>query len=310
MVMNIGEWVQLMRQERKLDIRAFSTRTGLDIGTISRVENGRAQATLATVVRMCERLGVSVEEFIGMWQGKSFLGFESSTALRESTIPTLQDVHAFLIWARKDPSALCAWLADSFNRIAALQQEAPPLFVPEELEKFLFGSWYRLEVQYPPNMAAEEILAILKQGGVLILSDIGTYLKQLLHKELVSEGQRDAALRGLTRLETGSVERVKMIDVLLLDEQLEQEGKIVAMYWRVYAFQDEMLRLQASSVGQPASEVQNVRIPGREVKLTSVFITICRWLQLGSQEDAFWMKDLRVRFGHPSLLQIEEPLER
>lgn len=310
MSMNIGEWVQSMRQERKLDIRAFSLRTGLDIGTISRIENGRTQATLATVVRLCESLRISVEAFIEMWQGKAFLRHQSSIPLRESTVPTIQDVRAFLLWVRRDPSTLCIWLANSFNRIAAFQQESPPRFFPEEFEKFLFSSWYRLKIQYPPMIVTEEILAILKQGGVILVSDISAYLKQLLQQPILAEEQRNTALKGLTRLETGSIERMKMMDILLLDEHLEQEGNIVVMYWHAYTFHDEMLRLQMSSVDHSIFKVQNMGIPGREAELASVFVTICRWLQLGSQNDPSWIKDLRLDFERLNILRVEEPLER
>jgi transcriptional regulator with XRE-family HTH domain len=39
--MNFGEWLQQERLQRNLDLRAFAGRVGIDISTVSRIENMR-----------------------------------------------------------------------------------------------------------------------------------------------------------------------------------------------------------------------------------------------------------------------------
>ena len=297
--MNIGEWLLQVRRERKLDLRALAAQTGLDIGTISKIENGRTKATLGTIVRVGIGLGVTANDFIHDWQGKPFSLIDGAPVIGEETVPTLQDVEAFVTYARTDKQAICVWVANSLNRIASLQGEVIPLYEPEVIEKLLFGPlWQRYEVQYPPDMPTEDILDILSQNGVLILSDIRAYLRQISGGKQTNPERLDALLKDTVkegnRLEIGSVERIKMIDVLLLDHELEQDGKIVAMYWSVCLFQEAMLRGQTHSSDRFVS--QEALSAGQEVRLALVFITICRWLQHISKNDTTWIRDLRQRF--------------
>jgi transcriptional regulator with XRE-family HTH domain len=303
--MNIGEWLLQTRRKHKFDLRALAAQTGLDIGTISKIENGRTQATLGTIVRAGGGLGVTANDFIHDWQGKPFSLVDEPQAIGDGTVPTLQDVEAFVILARTDRQTICVWVAKSLNNIASLQGEVIPLFEPEVIEKLLFGPlWHRYEVQYPPEMATEDILDILRQSGVLILSDISAYLKKTNGKKHILPERLDALLKvsvkGGNRLEIGSVERIKMIDVLLLDQTLEQGGKIVAMYWNICLFYDEIRHLQAHSSDHSVSEGDISA--EQEVRLALVFITICRWLQHLSKNDTSWIRDLRLRFRQLNLL--------
>ncbi len=303
--MNIGEWLLQMRRVRKFDLRALAAQAGLDIGTISKIENGRTQATLGTIVRAGIGLGVTSNDFIQDWQGKPFSLVDGARVIGEETVPTLQDVKAFVTCARTDKQTICVWMANSLNRIASLQGEVIPLFEPEMIEKLMFGPlWQRYEVQYPPAMAAEDILEILRQNGVLILCDIGAYLKNTYGKKQITSERLDAFLKIAVKegssVEIGQVERIKMIDVLLLDQELEQDGKIVSMYWNVCLFHEEMLRWQAHSHDRSVS--QGALSTEQEVRLALVFITICRWLQHISKHDPSWIRDLRLRFRQLNIL--------
>lgn len=303
--MNIGEWLQQIRRNRQFDLRALATRTGLDIGTISKIENGRTQATLGTIVRAGVGLGVTANDFIQDWQGKPVSLMNDPHVVGEETVPTLQDVEAFVTCAHTNRQIICIWIANSLNRIALLQGEVIPLFEPEVIEKLLFGPlWHRYEVQYPPEMESEDVLDIVSQNGVLILSDISAYLKKAYNKKLILPDRLDAllkfSLKGGNHLEIGSVERIKMIDVLLLDQALQQGGKIVAMYWNVCLFHDEMTRLQAHSDDRSISD--GAILMEQEVRLALVFITICRWLQHRSNNDTSWIRDLRQRFRQLNIL--------
>jgi transcriptional regulator with XRE-family HTH domain len=305
--MNIGEWLLQRRRNRKFDLRALANRTGLDIGTISKIENGRTQATLGTIVRAGVGLEVTANDFIQDWQGQPFSLANESHVIGDETVPTLQDVETFVTCARTNRQTICVWMANSLNSIASLQGEVKPLFEPEVIEKLFFGpQWQHYEVQYPAEMSIENILDILNQTGVMILSDISAYLKKTSVKNQILSERLDALLKfsikGGDHLEIGSVERIKMIDVLLLDQKLQQGGKIVAMYWNVCLFQEEMLRLQAYS-GDRTVSVGAISAE-QEVRLALVFITICRWLQHISKNDTSWIRDLRLRFRQLNILPL------
>lgn len=282
--MNIGEWLLQIRRERKLDLRALAAQTGLDIGTISKIENGRTQATLGTIVRAGVGMDVTASGFIQDWQGMPF----SLVNGPAETVPTLGDVEAVFTCARMSRETICVWMANALNNIASLQGEAITPFAPEEIEKFLFGPmWLRCEVQYPAEMAAEGILDILRQDGVVIMSDIAAYLRKCKSTKQFSSERLDALLKI-------SLGRIKMNDILILDQELEQGGKIVALYWHAYLFHEGVLRSLAypsnSSVSRGAISTE------QQVRLALMFITICRWLQHIRKNDTSWIRDLRRRF--------------
>ena len=91
-----------------------------------------------------------------------------------------------------------------------------------------------------------------------------------------------------------------MNDILILDQELEQGGKIVAMYWQAYLFHEEVLRLLALSSNRSVSE--GVISTEQEVRLALMFITICRWLQLIRKNDTSWIRELRLRFRQLNML--------
>ena len=286
--MNIGKWLLQMRHERNLDLRALAALTGLDIGTISKIENGRTQATLGTIVRSGVGMDVTATEFIQDWQGVPFSLVDGGYVSGEKTAPTLRDVEAVITCARMSKVTICDWLANALNSIASLQGEAIPPLAPEEIEKFLFGPlWLYCEVQYPAEMAAEDILDILKQDGVVIMSDIAAYLRKCKSTKQLSSERIDALLKI-------SLGRIKMNDILILDQEFEQGGKIVAMYWHAYLFHEGVLR----SLAYPSNSTDSWGSISTEqkVRLALMFITICRWLQHVRKNDTSWIRDLRLRF--------------
>ena len=303
--MNIGEWLLNMRRKRKFDLRDLAAQTGLDIGTISKIENGRTQATLGTFVRAGKGLGVTANDFIQNWQGKPFSLPNESQVIEEATIPTLQDIEALVTWARVDKQPISIWIAKALNSVSSLQGEAVPLFEPEVVEKLLFGPlWLRHEVQYPPEMLTEEILDILRLHGVMIPNDISAYFAKIESKKQITTERTTTLLKVFLKegslLEIGSAERFKMPDVLLLDQELKQNGKIIAMLWNVCLFHIEMLRLQAHISDQTGT--QGAISAKQEVRLALMFINVCRWLQHINKNDTSWIHDLRMKLRQLNLL--------
>jgi hypothetical protein len=73
------------------------------------------------------------------------------------------------------------------------------------------------------------------------------------------------------------MEQVKLADILRLDDQLEQDGMLLAMYWRVHHL--NMLLLRQSLASADRTEFLSLPKSELEGKLLSVFITLHRWLQ-------------------------------
>ena len=308
--LDFGAWVRSLRNQREMDVRAFARLVGVDASTISRIEQARSQVTLSTAVRICQGVGATPSDLLWALRGKRPKWRERDHIKRESEVITINDLEAWLSSLRRHWQEERAWLTGLLNRIAAHSDgsgltlgETVLLIVPQDIEKLLLDSrLYQFRVHYPEDMEAEAIWNIYTDGGALSLVDIGAYLRQARRTRRVTlsgleeSGRLSASV--LSRLEAGALERVKLIDVLTLDEQLEQEGKVVAMYWRACSLMD------AIAQAHQRSEQAGVEMPTsmdrieQDLKVIELFLTICRWLSCLYPSDHAWVAEFRRRVHH------------
>lgn len=313
MVIELGQWLQRERVKNGIDLRTLSEQTGIDIGTISRVENIRTQATLVTVVRLCEGLGVTPSMLLEALQQKQSVDLDAVDPLGCEAIPALSDVQAFLRYIGNDWLAGCLLLADMLNMIASIQirsssgqREFPHLFVPEDVNKFLIDlPLYRFELVYPPHFRAEDTLKIYRCKKWLTILDVGTFIRKLRNEKRMPLMRLQHAVKisdsVLTRLEEGVLDRIKLNDVLILDEYLEQDGKILAMYWKAYQFDRAMTEFLTER-GQQQKNLPFVNWMEQQERLMFIFTILCRWSQLGDQKERLEMDDLLGRLHQSSRL--------
>lgn len=286
--MLFGEWARSVRKEQKLDIRTLAEQSGVDASTISRVENKRTQITLLSAIRLCDGLGVTVSDVLTQVYGKGKSDTVREKRTKRSTAPTTPDVEHFLDYFHQHEEQAKSWLADLLNTISLTAEQAEKTvtatlsrsFSPEDIHKLLVGSpMYQFELQYPSTITATDILTFYEQGAMLALTDIAQYSKRLRREKQVKiahlEQEAKISQNMLSRLESPSIEQIKLEDVVMLDTLLEQEGVLLKMYWTVYSFYKERVRHSASMAEQ-------------EMKLSSIFLIACRWLQIINPQDTSW----------------------
>ncbi len=120
---------------------------------------------------------------------------------------------------------------------------------------------------------------------MLTLTDIAEFTKKLRREKQVTLAKLERGAKisqnMLSRLESPFIEQIKLADVVMLDELLEQGGTLLKMYWSVYSFYQKLVRRSAATADQ-------------EMKLASIFVVICRWLQFLSPQDNSWMEHVRA----------------
>lgn len=62
---NVGQYVRSQRRSRGLTLEELANRSGVSKSMLSQIERDQTNPTLATVWRLCDSLGVSVESFLG-----------------------------------------------------------------------------------------------------------------------------------------------------------------------------------------------------------------------------------------------------
>jgi transcriptional regulator with XRE-family HTH domain len=318
--MDFGAWVQSLRTQRAMDVRTFARLVGVDASTISRIEQARSQVTVLTAVRICEGVEATPADLLSSMRGKRPKWATGQQAMDAGEVVTIKDLEALLCFLRCHWEEGCRFLTSLLNRIAAasrddgrVQGEMALLIVPEDIEKLLASTrLYHFKVHYPEEMKAEEIWNIYQAGGALSLVDIGVYLRQARRTRRVTlsgleeSGKLSASV--LSRLEGGTLERVKLIDVLTLDEQLGQEGKILAMYWRACTLMEMVVRVRKldslAGVPMPAG-MERIE---QDLKMVELFLTICRWFSCLSAPDHVWITEVRRRLHCTAYVAEDTPV--
>lgn len=297
--LNFGRWVREKRLQHGLTLPALVQRTGLDLGTISRIENEQTQATLSTAIRICDGLGESLESLVQALQGRTVQGFEVDIGSPKPNyginVLTPYDVRAFLHFfhdeRQKGLESLASLLDDIVDRLLSGNRGNRELKIlrldSEGVDTLIAASpLYSLELKYPRGITARAIQEIYARGGEIIPVDIEIYLDNIVanlfreHKDHLSEILGHVS-NILTRVRIASVERVKLVDVLLIDEGLTREGltregEFLGIYTRVIRFNNEF--------GAPS-----------ENKLASTLVTASRWLQFLDWENAALPDELRKK---------------
>src|SRR6266705_3173256 len=122
--MDFGSWLQQMRLERHMDLRTFAELIGVNMSTISSIENSRMQVTLATAIRICERLGVTLPTLLQAMQGKPLSDLEPQDVSEREGILILSDVLAFIGYIGHDWQGGCTLLSKMLNAIAVKQMSS------------------------------------------------------------------------------------------------------------------------------------------------------------------------------------------
>lgn len=61
----VGEHIRHVRVERNLSQREVCERTGIDVATYSRIEQGHSSPLLDTLIRIADAIGVPLAELVG-----------------------------------------------------------------------------------------------------------------------------------------------------------------------------------------------------------------------------------------------------
>lgn len=286
---DFGAWVNTVRNERGCDVRSFGRLTHVDPSTISRIENGHTQATLYTAMRICHGLKIDRNTLIHALSGKNAPIITKEP--KPETVLTSSDVERFLALFPQEYERGFAILVDFVNLINAkiespLNPPAHPASIDISDLRFILKTPRPFRVDLPyPDLSANILLETYQAGGLLMLSDVGAYIRKLRwqHKGTLrmfkNESKRSTSVH--SKLESGLVENIKLVDVFTLDEQLGRQSEIFMMYW-------DALEFHATLTG--VFQIMDTQI--EKVDLAYFLVILCRWMQLQSH-GLDWLTSLR-----------------
>ncbi len=253
--MEFKDWLRENRKRRGMTLIELQAKTGVSNGQLSRLETGKSELTLFSAVRILHALDLSWSSLYtdGVIEGniKALVPYNDIGAKSSNLrCPNFNDVDALadsgLIQTGKASEIIIGLIRlflQKFDlRLDKYEFEHLSISLyayigdinitsdglPNALKKITFS--------YPMELDPNKLRGIYLDGGVLIMQDLSFYIKQLRKlKKLSLRGQAkaiDITHPALRALETRMNEKVKLIDIVNLDKNLDLNGELVLFSWR------------------------------------------------------------------------------
>ena len=319
--MSFGDLVKIKRIVARITLQQLAKETGIDTGTMSRIENERADATIISAMRLCRSLHISFDELVdAAFKNQTSLDEQAEEQLRQErdalsngvgqhnllkplSVATSIDVRECVIdfaENRKRGQQLFAkWLAAIAQDIA---KNHPSLSQPtglldgRDMERLLAeSSLYRFELKYPPFQAVDTIVDLYQAGSALLMADVQAYARLILSTE-ARQLQLGRQLESvLDRLETGNIERLLLRDVVALDQELKDRGLFLGMFWQAYMFGYSVLGQLIDAF------LMNLPLPNTDwekLRLLTFTVFIFRWFHYLEGLHKPWLQRLQSDLRH------------
>jgi transcriptional regulator with XRE-family HTH domain len=276
MKQTFGTWLKDRRGKRSL--RTFAQQVGVDIGVISRIERNCTDVLVSTAVRICRGLDLSVADFF-----RECL----ETPLSEAAFQFDQE-HWHGALTGQDVQRWLLRILEAHNRELLVSV----LNFIRSSEAFTRLSPDQTLVTPPLHGSSIDFVSIYRRGGLIEPAEVGAYVSLVRGKLGFSPKQLSEAtgisVGILSNIENGMIKRLKLCDLLSLDNCLQCGGELIVLcWWEVSSRQmleQEWNQLDAQVLHQ----------------LLSLLISASRWLQVIYQQDTIWHSTIRYQLDTPT----------
>ncbi len=303
---SFGTWLEKKRGASTL--RDFASLTGVDIGTISRTERGDTEIQLESAIRICRGLGLSLSSLFQDWLGRTLPVScqHQPESMGAAGVLTFQEIERWLQYLlqghRRSREILIAVLNLIVLRSGLASAPLPQLanlFELHDVDKMLWDlPFFRFEVVPPihDDQLIEGLdMRVYQPGGLLLPLEIGAFVHRLRERLELSPkklcDQCHVPLHVLSGIESGTRQRLLLGSLLQLDEAIDMQGLLVALFWW-----EAEARFDLEAAWQKWPEA-TVYTPASLRKTASLLISVGRWLQYIYRDDTTWLCMLRSELG-------------
>ncbi len=272
---SFGTWIQGQISKSGQDLRTLSRLSGLHYTTISRMQNGRVEATLDSAIRIAKSVNADFDSLYFHLYGVQPI-IPSITSYDQHLFPTKKDLEAVEIAFQKKPKTICNFFSKYLNRIInesinfdSLQDEknieiswlknslSKQKITEEEVLKYFlqvgtYSSILRKTslLSYPLKIEPKSIIETYLGSGVMLKDDIVILIDEFDEKlryekydvSLIKKHMKVIQLSEYID-QTSQISRLKLSDLLLIDNVVSEKGEIFMIAWNAAA---EELRQEAS----------------------------------------------------------------
>ena len=315
----LGQIIKNKRKSKEFSLNQLAELSGGTASQISRIENEKAALTLSAAVRLLHVLDISLADILEpqtiesmrlYFKNKSTgqIVSENLNYLNHNDIDLLDMSRALssgkagemILILLEDfigmfKNADMPWTSSElahlfYNYLAVKELKSLPQDI---LSIKTANNFPKLEdFRYPKNISLDKLENIHLSNGTLILLDIGAYIRQSRYSRSLSlQALGDMvgfSNQGIRKLENQTPEKLRLEDVLRLDQALNLDGKLLSMAWETAKFYAGFYRTKTKTAGV-LKPFQSFEIHGIE-KL----VVVSRLYQhYGAEADSDWLKKYR-----------------
>ena len=302
----LANWFLEKRKEKGINLVELAQRSGLTQSTLSRIETQQSQITLFTAVRVMHALDLPWTELFIQGLVKKDLPIPEIYCGKDQQIPDFpclvpndfDILDSMGLMTRGVAPAIVTHLLGLFIKKydPALSKEkidllAPNFYsllnTPASKDGIARQHLPNVDFQYPQDFPPALLRNIYLLGGTFILPDLGRYVRHLRETRQLS--LRDMAIQvelshpTLSNFETNPGDKVRLNDIIHLDNVLELNGELVVFAWRTAELYIGVHRIKTGLTDtlQPWQSL--------EIHLIEKLITTSRLFQRYFPDDRQWL---------------------
>jgi transcriptional regulator with XRE-family HTH domain len=290
------EFSQLLRQRRQalgMDTRMLALASGIDHGTISRIENGHVHPLVETAIRLCKALQIDPTDLMDNKITKGAIlqtpPSQSTTYLNCSDLYGLSSL--FIIRPLYVLDKIIE-LTGKFllpNQKVLLHQEYSYFKrTPEAVGDRTNALLDYLQANYLPNELNNTLLIkIHNAGGAISFPDFGIFTRNIRKGKSLTlidiEEMSGLSDSTISNLEHGNIQRIKVSDILLLEKVYDAQGDLFHLIWNAGELRERSVKVKTKYGWSPQERIL-------------FYYMICAYRYLQSQNNSSekqWLSSLR-----------------
>jgi len=303
MDMPIAAWLKHKRLEAGLDLRQLAAIAGTNQGQISRVETGKSELSLNSLVLLVWALKIDPAELISEFSYPPLLSRVASFVQMLLTYYGCIEIRTVLRFVNNFENRLpeaIRFIEKHLHR-AVEKAQTPVLSGVGLLERVQAAVIQGELLPNPPALTLKQLHLYYSNGAVITMADAGSCLR--LHRHKKNWGLEELAAATsinkstINRLENNHSDRISLTAAVNLDLALEAGGLVFSMFWAAVELQ--------MGVVFATQEMKSARYYWSEKTqhLIDTFLKLARWSHLYDDPELPW---LTADPGNDDLLDFME----
>lgn len=293
----LTSWIRSKRIKNNFDVMGLSSRSFVATSQISRIENNLSNITVNTLVGLGYGLDFGLEEILSVLKIPPHISKRKNKKETDVQIPQINDAYSIWLLFRDEAQKAKKLMYDGYDQAQRSMGEGHS----DEMSRAFDLVWQALQVHsdefvplpYPKEMKLQHFAELYSFGGAITNTDVGIFLAKkrieigISQRELAKKTKISHSV--ISRLESGSIERVHFEYIIQLDKALKMGGELISFAWEAGEYESGVSLLKyINEKDLVQKKLQYIEWEQTAKAWADAFITICRWHYVKKISPLWW----------------------